>query len=146
MFPRQFVFPYIPCTTKHLLLPKAIKENLPALYSTENIPTADQSQRCPMGCERIYSDQTLTFGVHSLSMGQGTRVSPCVCSGLCGFEVLTVNHLVGGSSPSRGAKLNKALRPFNAPRLKLLYQFCTSALHHPGARQSLGVLRQVIGR
>ncbi len=62
------------------------------------------------------------------------------------FAVLAVNHLVGGSSPSRGAKLNKALRPFNSPRLKLLYQFCASSLHHPGERQSLGIVRQLIGR
>ncbi len=99
-----------------------------------------------MGCERIYSDQTLTFGVHSLSMGQGTRVSPCVCSGLGGFGVLAVNHLVGGSSPSRGANINKALRSLNASRLKLVYQICTSPLHHPGARERFRVRREMISR
>ncbi len=99
-----------------------------------------------MGCARIYCDQTLILGVHPLSMGQGSKVLPYVCSGLRRFGVLAVNHLVGGSSPSRGAKLNKELRPFNSPGLKLLYQICTSALHHPGAREPFCILGEMIGR
>ena len=80
-----------------------------------------------MGCERIYSDQTLTLGVHSLSMGQGSKVLPYVCSGLRGFGVLAVNHLVGGSSPSRGANKFKDLF-----RLNHLVNISESALSQRG--------------